>query len=145
MQRRAVDAVLIDGPCVLTMWFNQETGLSEFIIIVLRLTVLPLNTMDQISSHKGKRFCWQICIFSVYSAWMTNLHKNKGNTLGGGGTRYNGPYTEAPSERGTFYRLQQRYMKGYGFHQLKCMKGQGILSSWSRKRLKRNNRRILWL
>ena len=59
-----------------------------------------------LSSHKGKRFCWQICIFSVYSAWMTNLHKNKGNTLGGGGTRYNGPYTEAPSERGTFYRLQ---------------------------------------
>lgn len=34
MQRRAVDAVLIDGPRVLTMWFNQETGLSEFIITV---------------------------------------------------------------------------------------------------------------
>ena len=34
MQRRALDVVLIDRPRVLTMWLNQETGLSEFIMIV---------------------------------------------------------------------------------------------------------------
>ena len=41
-----------------------------------------------------------------------------------------GPYGESPPERGVLFRPQV-YIKGYGFHSLKYIKGLGNLSSGS--------------
>ena len=48
-------------------------------------------------------------------------HTDPGGGGGGGGTAYNGLYGEAPPERGYLF-LGWRYIKGWGFHELKHRK-----------------------